>query len=186
MQARSNVVALCSWWVLTRLHCAKLQATAGAPAKESDSSERVLEKLPRCVRPLRPSIHLSTHPSFRSPARLLVRSVSFAPRAPLDLVLCNARVVPFLTSSPSLFLSPGSPSLALNLLSLARARISSSLLCAPLSLSPSVDHHRHERRRFNLESTAKLLRERDIVMGRVENEGGECAGRRGEEERGGG
>lgn len=56
-----------------------------------------------------PSIHPSNHPSLplcRLPARLFVRSVSFAPRTPLDLVLCNARAVPFLTSSPSLFLSP--------------------------------------------------------------------------------
>lgn len=80
-----------------------------------------------------PSIHLSTHPSFRPPARSLVRSVSFVPRAPLDLVLCNARVVPFLTSSPSLFLSPGSPSLALDLLS--RARVSPLSPSAPRYLS---------------------------------------------------
>lgn len=182
MQARCNVVALRSWWMLTRLHCAKLQAAAGAPAKESDSSERVLEKLPRCVRPLRPSIHPSNHPSLplcRLPARLFVRSVSFAPRTPLDLVLCNARAVPFLTSSPSLFLSPtplftaDSIPRARSPLARARARISSSPLCALLPLSPSADHHRHERRRFNLESTAKLLREQDMVTGKVEKEEGE-------------
>lgn len=179
MQARCNVVALCSWWMLTRLHCAKLQAAAGAPAKESDSSERVLEKLPRCVRPLRPSIHPSL-PLSRLPVRLFVRSVSFAPRTPLDLVLCNARAVPFLTSSPSLFLSPTplftADSIPRARSPLLRARARAYLLlplCALLPLSPSADHHRHERRRFNLESTAKLLREQDMVTGKVEKEEGE-------------
>lgn len=62
----SDVVALRSWWLLTRLHCAKLEAATGAPAEESDLSERVLEKLPRRVRPLHPSI-----PPVRPPARSL-------------------------------------------------------------------------------------------------------------------
>lgn len=130
--------------------------------------------------PTSPSIHPSIHPSLplsRLPVRLFVRSVSFAPRTPLDLVLCNARAVPFLTSSPSLFLSPTplftADSIPRARSPLSRARISSFPLCALLPLSPSADHHRHERRRFNLESTAKLLREQDMVTGKVEKEEGE-------------
>lgn len=174
MQARCNVVALCSWWMLTRLHCAKLQAAAGAPAKESDSSERVLEKLPRCVRPLRPSIPPSLPPacSFAPfPSPLAPHLISFyVTRAccPLSHLLAV-----FISLTDASLHRRLHPSRSISSLSRARARISSSPLCALLPLSPSADHHRHERRRFNLESTAKLLREQNMVTGKVEKEEGE-------------
>lgn len=141
MQARCNVVALCSWWMLTRLHCAKLQAAAGAPAKESDSSERVLEKL-AAMCPTSPSIHPSIHPSL-SPA--CPPACSFAPfpspLAPHLISFYVTRVLSPFSPPRRLYFShrhlssPPTPSLALDLLSRARVYLLLPPLCPAASLT---------------------------------------------------